>query len=483
MRGKRTRFWGLVLPLVAMVSAAPALTLRNGDLELGPGEDMTGGWILMPGAEISRKNTETRSGRYCLAGKATPYIGAILTGGATALEGIDPAGETLKSISAEVLIPNATKDLTHFALGVDQNDNDKLDPNEFTYFPVPVKRSLWVKITASNPKKMSIGKNRGRVSVGVLAIGTVPGEWVYFDSIEVEAGGTPPTLTVDVSAAPDSGDPFELAEAKRSDPGAAAPSSSPFDLPDRPTTPARGPRQRTAPSGADDGNPFAPAAKAPDSGSPFAPSSKRADRGSPFPPASSIAAPPQELPPGPGNPFDQPGTAPTSPFVTPEAPQMTGESYRASRGFGQVQGENNWHYLEADSVAKQHREMLWNAEESCWQGSNEFCRIYATDVQSDTTHAERMWVAPRDGKVRIVGTAKKRNTEGGDGVGLSIWKNRQPNKETLWKKGLRFDDAAGVTHTVDTTVSAGDEIYFQVSPIKDSQFDRTIWDPEIAYVE
>lgn len=169
--------------------------------------------------------------------------------------------------------------------------------------------------------------------------------------------------------------------------------------------------------------------------------------------------------------------------MAPSTAKGTGESYRASHGFGNVQGENNWHYLEADSVAKKHLEMVWNAEESCWQGTNEFCRIYKTDIQSEKTHAERMWVAPHDGKVQIVGTAKKRNTNGGDGVRLSIWKNRQPNKEMLWSKSLKFDDAIGVTHTIETPVTAGDEVYFQLFPLKDSLFDRTNWDPEVVYVQ
>jgi Alpha-galactosidase len=92
----------------------------------------------------------------------------------------------------------------------------------------------------------------------------------------------------------------------------------------------------------------------------------------------------------------------------------------------------------------------------------------------------RKWIAPYSGTVNITGNVRKQETGGGDGVSVTIKKNAS----SIWGTNtLAYNDSIGLSPNIQTAVTAGDAIYFEVGKISSDSYDSAIWDPTISYVD
>ena len=155
------------------------------------------------------------------------------------------------------------------------------------------------------------------------------------------------------------------------------------------------------------------------------------------------------------------------------------EAYRASLGFSSVQGQNQWYYQQATSIyTSSYIDMTYTSSQ--WSGSYDNCLVGSNWQHPDTNVSIRKWVAPKAGRYKIFGTAKKQ-TAGGNGVILSI---QQTKNYELWGKTLSASDTTtGVSHDVIVDLNANDTISFVVSDNGSDSYDTIIWDPTIVFLE
>ena len=92
------------------------------------------------------------------------------------------------------------------------------------------------------------------------------------------------------------------------------------------------------------------------------------------------------------------------------------------------------------------------------------------------------WVATDIGTINVVGTVKKYDTTGGDGVYFSIWKNNAQvwPLNAQWQH-IDYANTMGAIHNFDVAVTQGDVISFRVAEGNTNAYDTTQWNPEIVY--
>ena len=95
----------------------------------------------------------------------------------------------------------------------------------------------------------------------------------------------------------------------------------------------------------------------------------------------------------------------------------------------------------------------------------------------EKTSSVRRFTVPRDGQVVISGSVFKADTNGGDGVRVSI----RHNADTVWQKEIEANDAQGFDPALSLDVKAGDRIRFVVHRRNAIACDTTHWDPVITY--
>lgn len=152
--------------------------------------------------------------------------------------------------------------------------------------------------------------------------------------------------------------------------------------------------------------------------------------------------------------------------------------WKASEGFSETQGQDQWHYREWNGSSYTYK--TWDAAKGFWVGNVNYSTIMNTSQHAQTGRdAVRTWVAPKAGTVTITGTAKKDNVNTGDGVVVSILQNLT----TIWgNQTIAWDDSTGYTHSVVITVAAGDNIDFRVQSNAVNDYgDNVNWDPIITY--
>ncbi|WP_409340455.1 right-handed parallel beta-helix repeat-containing protein [Paenibacillus sp. MBLB4367] len=149
--------------------------------------------------------------------------------------------------------------------------------------------------------------------------------------------------------------------------------------------------------------------------------------------------------------------------------------YTASTDFMGQQGMYNWNYAEYNGTTRTN--MTWNAAYEVWSGSA--LNLY---IGNDWVHPaigiqpQRKWTAPSTGTVRLSGTVRKYDSVSGNGIIASIWKNGTK----IWGD-TAVTTLSGTSHNFTTTVSAGDVLYFAVDANGDSSYDKTYWNPTVAY--
>jgi len=147
--------------------------------------------------------------------------------------------------------------------------------------------------------------------------------------------------------------------------------------------------------------------------------------------------------------------------------------YTTSTDFSQQQGMYGWRYVQNDGSNEMN--MSWNGSSGIWSGSVNNLLIGA-DWQHPAigVQSQRKWLAPSSGTIRISGLVRKYDSDQGNGVVVSIWKNGVK----LWGDNT-ITNLSGVSHDITTNVTAGDAVYFKVDANGDPSFDKTYWDPTI----
>lgn len=118
-----------------------------------------------------------------------------------------------------------------------------------------------------------------------------------------------------------------------------------------------------------------------------------------------------------------------------------------------------------------------------WYGSPYWTGPDWTRVGKDWQHSGehtssiRLFTIPRDGQVVLSGSVCKADTNGGDGVRVSI----RHNAEVVWQRDIEANDAQGADPGLSLNVRAGDRIRFVVHRRDAIACDTTHWDPVITY--
>ena len=120
-----------------------------------------------------------------------------------------------------------------------------------------------------------------------------------------------------------------------------------------------------------------------------------------------------------------------------------------------------------------------------WYGSTYWTGPDWTRVGKDWQHSGehtssiRLFTVPRDGQVVVSGSVCKADTNGGDGVRVSI----RHNAEVVWQRDIEANDARGADPGLALDVRAGDRIRFAVHRRDAITCDTTHWDPVITYAD
>lgn len=153
--------------------------------------------------------------------------------------------------------------------------------------------------------------------------------------------------------------------------------------------------------------------------------------------------------------------------------------YVASEQFSQTQGENQWYYQIYKSG--EYVDMDFDAKTGQWSAAD----TGGTYITRETFHpgnkvnTARVWEAETSGVVRLTpqGNVRKGGI-GGVGVTTKIIKNG----EVLWTQFIEGTDNIGFGYSIDTEVSAGERIYFEVST-ESVAYGATTWNPTVTYVQ
>jgi hypothetical protein len=160
--------------------------------------------------------------------------------------------------------------------------------------------------------------------------------------------------------------------------------------------------------------------------------------------------------------------------------EYSAESYRASDCFTDIQGKNQWSYLEQKNylgsglVAPTGNLVFQDPE---WKGTDG-CKIGYFHMIPGGADAIRRWQAPHSGLIRIEGTVTSTGT-GDVGAQTAILVN---GKEVLPQHWLKAGQQA--THNLQYQVTTGDQVDFVVSQGGGSTTGGSAdWDPIVTYVE
>src|SRR5665647_1127363 len=149
--------------------------------------------------------------------------------------------------------------------------------------------------------------------------------------------------------------------------------------------------------------------------------------------------------------------------------EYSAESYRASDGFSNVMGKNNWYYQERNKGI--YTNMVFKDPFWVGTGNSEVGYFHMT---SGTGDAVKKWIAPKAGRIRIEGNVEieKDSTEG---ISAMIKKNNN----TTWMKTVEFKKP--VSHNFTMEVHNGDAIYFIINAAGKKDSEKVSWDPAITY--
>lgn len=162
------------------------------------------------------------------------------------------------------------------------------------------------------------------------------------------------------------------------------------------------------------------------------------------------------------------------------APKQTLPSYRFAEDFSQVQGTNQWYYMQGNGST--YSNMTWMPATNQWKGAYEYNLIGVNGLMHpDSNDSVVAWKAPQAGTISIKGTAAKQNTSCGDGVKVKVLKNNSQLWPASEWQDIAAADATGVNHKLTTTVAQDDYIYFVLNKNGTNSCDGSRWNPIIEY--
>jgi len=150
-------------------------------------------------------------------------------------------------------------------------------------------------------------------------------------------------------------------------------------------------------------------------------------------------------------------------------------TYKASLDYSSTQGYRGWYYRDS-----QGRNMTWSSSKNLWQGAETYLVLWNSGGHpGNAADAQRRWVAPSSGTIRITGKANDLDTGGGGGVTVSIRKG----STVLWQQAIANGNTTGLSYDVTTSVTAGQAIDFVINRGADgnNNSDSTGFDPTITY--
>ncbi|MEO8705686.1 MAG: endonuclease/exonuclease/phosphatase family protein [Kofleriaceae bacterium] len=138
---------------------------------------------------------------------------------------------------------------------------------------------------------------------------------------------------------------------------------------------------------------------------------------------------------------------------TPQPP-----AFVSSAGFSQIQGLNQWSYLDDLGPMSYGSSYAGGAWQSTAAGGPDWCYISATQqhpgTNATTRDSIRRWTAPRTGIVTISGSSRMTGFNGGDGA--NVWVRR--NGLQLFGANVPANDIVGKSWTLTSAVTTGDTI-------------------------
>jgi hypothetical protein len=157
--------------------------------------------------------------------------------------------------------------------------------------------------------------------------------------------------------------------------------------------------------------------------------------------------------------------------------------FKYSRDFSSTQGLNQTYYQFLDNGV--YKNMTWNSSGSVpyWNGNDNgtYPALLGGGFHpGPNTDAALKWVAPFSCKIKVSGTVKKSDLNGGDGVVATV----KHGNTVIWGPDtIASSDGIGHQHNDTLTVTAGDAIYFILNRKGDYTFDGTSWDPAIIQLD
>lgn len=175
----------------------------------------------------------------------------------------------------------------------------------------------------------------------------------------------------------------------------------------------------------------------------------------------------------------------------PATPTSSAVTTTASADFSGTQGSDRWSYMYlADlNLGTEHfwSPMYYDSPTGRWKVTGSTTAFIGYNWQhpdlgpNGVRSVARIWRAPADGTIHVTGIVKKGDTTGGDGVQVKVMKNRTKVWPTTEWQYLAYNDSTGISSDFYLDVKANDKIFFVVHPYVTTAYDKTEWDPTIAY--
>lgn len=148
-------------------------------------------------------------------------------------------------------------------------------------------------------------------------------------------------------------------------------------------------------------------------------------------------------------------------------------AYRQSVDYRSSQGPQ-WYYQYGYGGSLTN--MIWQG--TYWAGLQAFSRIYSDLMHPGTSEMPVLkWLAPKAGTVFVGGTVRDADPSCGDGVNASL----VHNGAQIFSASIANGDTVGSSPNLYRNVSAGDALFFIVSPNASNSCDSTRWDPSVTY--
>ncbi len=161
----------------------------------------------------------------------------------------------------------------------------------------------------------------------------------------------------------------------------------------------------------------------------------------------------------------------------------SGDISNAANGFSHRQGQNNWSY-QYSSNGSSWTNLVYDNHQNEWVPAVGDSVPFVSQFEQhpdvcSSCWIGRAWTAPTSGTISIRGRVLKSDIGGGDGVVARITKNGT----VIWgPQTIAYNDQVGVATDLNTiTVARGDVIRFEIANNSNNEYDRTSWDPTVAY--